>query len=141
MKKNSTSGTPNTELSALEICRIIRECARSGVKDFSLGPLQLSFGPEGKLGLQKRVSSKSSLASPPETPQTSLLEAEPKEVQASSPERELIEQFRDTQQLLEDPVGFEDQLIDEDLEEEGVLGRGVNADEEELNGWGSQQAL
>lgn len=132
LKTKSSTGTSISklsELSAVEICRIIRESAKSGVEQLTLGSLHIKFCPEGKLGQPKLDSNISSLASPPET------KADSSNLVLTSLDEESMRDALESQILLEDPHAYEQAIIDSHLEE-GRL-RGDNADEATQH-WGSQ---
>lgn len=124
MTQNSTTGTASTEISldALSICRIIRESARCGVKDLTIGKLKISFGSESKLELTKQMTFEPALAGPPE--KSDDIEAPPVNgLLLTDEQKEALEAFTETQLMIDDPAAFEDIFISEAYGD-GARGRG-----------------
>jgi len=111
-----------TDLSAKDLCRIIEAGARFNLKSLKMGAVELEFADRGRLAIedlpktyQYDLPSPESAGAPNETKQ------EPK---ASIMESQLLEDARVSQLMVDDPVAFEQEMID------GFLGsrRQLNAD-------------
>ena len=104
------SGIASTEIdfSANDICNIIKACKESGVTELNLGSLQVNFGNTipGVADPQLPVTNPS-----PQTPQEMQL--------TIGDEIQLQESFY-TQQLIDDPVGFEETILGGFIEKERV---------------------
>lgn len=132
--KSSTIGTPRIStlgLSANEICRIIKESAKSGVSELRLGNLELKFSGNGKN--TKMESLDPILVSSRGHVETDSENAPAVEMEMAPEDKEAVKGFYEAQRLLEDPYSYEEAIMDEDLEgvrrEENVEGSGH---------WGSQ---
>lgn|GEM_PF-4776539 len=108
------SGIASTEIdfSARDICNIIKTCKESGVAEFSLGALQVNFG-------------KTPGAAEPQLPLTDPSLIKPQSEQTTEmqltvgDEVNLAEAFY-AQQLIDDPVGFEETILGGFIEKERV---------------------
>lgn len=122
-------------LSASEICRIIRESARGEVSELRLGALELKFHAreqrEEPIVLERQ--NVSSLADPSET-YSEKVDSKNTEVAPLDPEA--MKDFLETQRLLEDPASYEEELVDQAIEDLRRAG-----DREATRHRGSEQAL
>jgi len=105
--------------SAKDISAILKACHQCGVSEVSFGDLHVSFnrGLHGNADLQK---------TPLQQAAPSLVEENPKEigmpkVEYSDLEKEMFREVQVNQLMLDDPVAFEQYLIDEQQSRDGFL--------------------
>jgi hypothetical protein len=105
-------------LEADGICKIIRECKKSGVRSLQLGELSVSFEadraeqpspwvPMDPSALQERRDAQSLLLDPAKEQQTMMTTQERGHV---------LEQYEDAQRLVNDPIGYEADIIADYME-------------------------
>lgn len=108
--KKWTFGMGNMEIkdfSAKDICTIIQKCRESGVVSLKLGKIEVQFD---SLGVER-----SSIAGKHETPS----KIEPvQELEVSVKDKRLMEQWHVAQDMIDDPVVYEQAVIDNMLLEE-----------------------
>jgi hypothetical protein len=141
---SSNSGMESSEIDSFsQICRIIRECGRSGVKKLQWGTLNLEFHPptvslfssESQLEQPKASQMIMPWASPPEK-RASKKDAEPPQMLMTPQDFEAVKAFEEFQLAIDDPLAYEEQQIGEGLEAQRVRGNGEGTEDR-----GSEQAV
>jgi len=112
----STSGTSNTDKPLTksrkssqveDICRIIEVSARAGVAKLKFGDVEVEFTPIAPdLGYHAKVDPSQYITSEMATP-----DSEQKSGMTIS-DRELLEDMRRSQLMIDDPMAFEQEMID-----------------------------
>ena len=101
------------DLTAKDICNIIKACKDAGVNEFTLGSLQFSLG-----ATPERVDQQSPVADPlltmPQSDQTDQA------MQLGMLDEENMREQFFAQQLIDDPQGFETTIADGFIEKERV---------------------
>ena len=114
--KCSDSGNTLHNFDAAAICGIIDTCSKAGVKELTFGELHVSF-----------QGSKSEPTKPSDEAEVFNQPNEIGDHNVSPLEKEILQDFEDTQEVIDDPDAFEDRIID------GFLnGNDLN---EEANHW------
>lgn len=128
---------PGQTLKNLDLCRIMKQCKDSGVSKFSYEGLVLEFfnNSEGKL----ESKSASQMAGPPQIDPTINVPQETPPSLITPQDEELLREAERSQLLIDDPEGYEEQMIAEDLEQGRVTQ--ANEDEERDFGRGPEQDL
>lgn len=104
----------NNSFTADELCRIIDSCAARGVQSFSLGGLELTFGAdpqfiETEIQEVPRRGKRVALVPEPDHEQNEKDSVEHEELRLKEEQVAML--------ILEDPVEFERQLADGELED------------------------
>jgi hypothetical protein len=109
----------SNNLSARELCDIIKTCKENGVGEFKFGELCVKFGcPPGAGSASPWLSLHPSDAGiPPSPPCTE----ESKELQMTDADRVEIDGALLEHRLISDPLGYEDELINGRLQDIGAL--------------------
>jgi len=105
------NNTDKKDLSAEEICRILKQCRGSGVSTFSFSGLAISFFDKQDKGLvaKKTVDSDDKQMSFVENPQV-----------IEQTNKELLEEAHFTQLMIDDPLAFEKMQMSDDLERDRI---------------------
>ena len=108
--RKSTNGMKCTELSSEFICDIIDACGRNGVADLILGDLELSFfNPNPVPRADERVGLPNDVYNPYATPDG---QQAPPNASKNQVDQELLQEIQRSQQMIDDPVGFENEMVD-----------------------------
>lgn len=100
----------------LDICNIIKTCAESGVRHLSLGQLNISFQ---QVGIPVSPVWSGMTHNPP-TPGT--VADQVKSLALSDEDRELLDELQETQTMMDDPVQWEQDMIDKFMQtNDGVV--------------------
>lgn len=115
--KTSTSGTKPTGLnggglSAADICRIIRESRRCGVRKVAYQGLELHLGDETSMS-PFAVKSAVSVKEPGDDVGKEIADSV-----AAASDLEALEEFQDMQLLIDDPAAHETLMIDRNLNQQ-----------------------
>jgi len=91
-------------LQGKEICNIIKACANARVKKLKIGDFEVDFLGEG---------TQPTFAGMPTTepPKLGTVE-EPRQLELSESDKQVFEDLEDAQMMIEDPEGYEQQIID-----------------------------
>ena len=115
MKTSSLSGTSVTAkdpFPAADLCAILSSCRQNGVAALTLGDLHVSF--YAPAGLRRNEA----LPEPPggETPAGQVVDPEDVgEVELTDEQKELLREAELSQLMADDPVAYEQAIIDENL--------------------------
>lgn len=115
---SSTTGKSNMDkkdLSAAEICRIIKVCKNAGVQDFEFSGLKLSFLPRRN----EEVVEPGQVTS---TVSTEASEKTPQDAPNLSPmDENAFEEAEEAQLMIDDPLAFERMQIQRDIERNRLI--------------------
>lgn len=129
----------STAIDADSICRIIKECGKSRVSRFKVEGLEIEFiSSDRPLELSKTNNeTELALARPPESNAENM---EPPKVYLTEEDKEAFRQMDELQLAIDDPIAYEQQMIDESMENARtkLAGPSLNAEPENR---GSQQTL
>lgn len=119
MKGSAPSGTTSTAVENLSIVSIIETCAKSGVSRLKLGDIEICFKDETNhktVSVNPGLSATASLPNPQVLSEESL-ESTPRDLRETSIpyDRELQENLRVNQLMIDDPFGFEREIINSHL--------------------------
>lgn len=115
---SSTNGT-NATNEILSLCRLVRECRKSGVKTLKLRDFEVEFQESTPSeGAKVPGPEPMSVSSGPNT--EAPLEASPQMTLFESGE---VRDLEEAQQLIDDPAGFEEDQIREQLEIQRLEGQ------------------
>jgi len=113
---SSTNGTNATE-EIRELCRLVRECRKSGVRRLKLRDFEVDFTETGDMAKVPGPEPKSVSPGPDaEAP----LQVAP---QINLFDQSEIQDLEEAQQLIDDPAGFEEDQIREQLETQRLEGQ------------------
>ena len=104
-------------LQGKEICAIIAACANAGVSELEVGDLKLKFGTSAPefVGIQTPIEG--AQLSPPQLGITE--EQQPIDHRLDILHQRAISDLTNTQTLIDNPVGFENDMIDDMLNDRG----------------------
>jgi len=119
LKGSAPSGTTSTAVENLSIVSIIETCAKSGVSRLKLGDIEICFKDETNhktVSVNPGLSATASLPNPQVLSEESL-ESTPRDLRETSIpyDRELQENLRVNQLMIDDPFGFEREIINSHL--------------------------
>jgi hypothetical protein len=113
-----------TSIDAVSICRIIRESAKCGVTKLQIGDLKIDFSSQ--LGSESKLEPPKTQNFIPLPGQAETIakhdELETPRLHLTDEQREAFEEFEEAQQMIEDPLGFEERIVDLDIEAQRVRG-------------------
>ena len=107
------SGMKHTGVDNYNLCDIINACAKGGVSELKFGNVEVRFYPH-----QTQDDTRLAAANVPVTrfDVSALQDSEPTtRFRNSSEDSSLLDELRQTQLMIEDPVGFEREIIDSHL--------------------------
>lgn len=108
------------KFTAKDIAVIIDACSRSNVTEFTLGELKIVFrGLSGNLDLQKTYPDQWS--APVVTSAVSAEEIALPKVELSEVDKEMLKEAAVSQLMLDDPLAYEQYIIDEQTARDGFL--------------------
>lgn len=103
----------------IDICNIIKACANSGVQQLSFGQLQISFKQVGI----PAVDVWSGMSHTP--PVSGTTKEQVQKIDMTVQDRELLEELQETQTMMDDPVQWEQNVIDSFIQQnDGVVDEG-----------------
>jgi hypothetical protein len=120
---SSTSGTTNPEIDAVSICRIIRECKRSGVLRLKMKDLEVEFVSDQLVETPKKEE-------PQTVEQIQYLDPEMLKAKMTPEDQEIFKDFNEIQLALDDPLAFEEAQMKGDLEQGSLSERAEDSGSE-----------
>ena len=103
---------------------ILDACRKAGVVTLKCGELEVSFASPEIITNELGAASQAPLSTPAQT----IAQQASGEATLEPIDRELLEEMRQSQLLIEDPLAFEQEVIDRHLREAPAHGRDAKAD-------------
>lgn len=115
MPKTARTGTNSTEVESFNLVSIIEACAKNGVSKLTLGSVEICFKEETKpltVSDTQGLSATASLSNPAHSVFSAEPDGEAKFKESSFPyDKELLESLRVSQLMIDDPHGFEHEVV------------------------------